>query len=320
MKEIGGYFEIEFSNIKLGDIHPNAIKLNTARNCLEYILLANRYKKIFVPFYTCDVVLEPIIKHNLAYEFYRIDKNFEPLNVPVCQPDEAFLYTNYFGVKDQFVIELSDKINNLIIDNSQALFAAPVGSTDTFYSLRKFAGISDGAFLYSKKQINLEIEKTSSAHRVSHLYERKDASATAGYSFFKENDESLSGLPLMAMSDSTRTFLQTYDFEKNKTIRERNFLYLHHELYKINEIDLDISNLNGPLCYPFLTRNLNIRETLAKKGIYVPIYWSKVLDWIDGKDGVEKMLVNKMLPLPVDHRYAPKDLRFLVESLLSNEI
>ena len=320
MKEIGGYFEIEFSNIKLGDIHPNAIKLNTARNCLEYILLANGYKKIFVPFYTCDVVLEPIIKHDLVCEFYQIDKNFEPLNVPVCQPDEAFLYTNYFGIKEQFAAELAGKTNNLIIDNSQALFAAPVSGADTFYSLRKFAGVADGAFLYSKKQINFEIEKTSSAHRVSHLYERKDTNAAAGYGFFKENDASLSGLPLMKMSASTEAFLQTYDFEKNKTTRERNFLYLHHQLREINEIDLNTANINGPLCYPFLNKNLNMREHLIKKGIYIPTFWSNVLLWIDGQDGVEKTMVNDLLPLPVDHRCTPRDLKFLVESLLSNEI
>ena len=40
MKEIGGYFELEYANIKL-NIHANAIKLNTARNCLDYILLVN---------------------------------------------------------------------------------------------------------------------------------------------------------------------------------------------------------------------------------------------------------------------------------------
>lgn len=320
MKEIGGYFEVEFSNIKLGGIHPNAVRLNTARNCLEYVLLANGYRKIFVPFYTCDVVLEPIIKYDLAYEFYPIDKNFEPLELPLCQPDEAFLYTNYFGVKDKFVEDLAATMNNLIVDNSQALFAAPVAEADTFYSLRKFAGVADGAFLYCKKRFDFEIEKTTSAQRVSHLYRRKDLDAASGYDFFKENDASLSGLPITRMSASTEAFLQTYDFEKNKIVRERNFLYLHQRLGAINEINLDVSDLNGPLCYPFLNKNLNVRENLIKEGFFVPVYWSNVLEWIDETAEVEKMLVAEMLPLPIDHRYAPRDLKFLVESLLSMQL
>ena len=55
MKEIGGYFEIEFPDVHSG-IHEKAIKLNTARNCFEYILQANRYSKVYVPYFTCDVV------------------------------------------------------------------------------------------------------------------------------------------------------------------------------------------------------------------------------------------------------------------------
>lgn len=318
MKEIGGYFEIEFSNIKLRGIHDNAIKLNTARNCLEYILLANSYKKIFVPYYTCDVVLEPIIKHKIAYEFYHIDKNLEPVHVPVNNQDEAFLYTNYFGMKERFVAEIAKTTKNLIIDNSQALFAAPIRGIDTFYSLRKFVGVPDGAFLYSTKIIDFQIERTVSADRLSHLYKRKDVSASFGYNSFRENDKSLAGLPLMEMSASTEAFLNTYDFEKNKITRERNFLYLHHKLQKFNEIDIDISSINGPLSYPFLNSDVNIKESLIKKGIYIPTHWFNVFDWLENNVGIEKTLVNNMLPMPIDHRYEIEDLNFLVKSLLND--
>jgi len=63
-----------------------------------------------------------------------------------------------------------------------------------------------------------------------------------------------------------------------------------------------------------------MRETLIKKEIYIPVYWTNVLAWIGEKDGVEKTMVNEMLPLPVDHRHTPLDLKFLAESLLSNEV
>lgn len=319
MKEIGGYFEIEFSNIKLGGVHPNAVRLNTARNCLEYVLLANNYRKVFVPFYTCEVILEPIIKHRLNYEFYRIDENFEPLEMPFCKADEAFLYTNYFGVKDAFVSKLKDKVGNLIIDNSQALFAAPPDDTAAFYSLRKFVGIAGGAFLYSNKRIDFEIESASSANGVSHLYTRKDESASAGYDLFRENDAALSGLPIMKMSASTEAFLQSYDFEKNKLIRERNFLYLHNALQKFNRLALDVSSLNAPLCYPFLADGSPDKQSLAAKKIYIPTYWTNVLEWLNGEDGgIEEKLVKNLLPLPVDQRYGLDDLQFIIENLSSD--
>lgn len=316
MKEIGGYFEIEFSNVNFESIHKDAIRLNTARNCLEYILLANNYKKIFLPYYTCDVVLEPIIKHQISYEFYYIDENLEPLNIPPTGSGEAFLYTNYFGIKDEFCRELAGAKINLIIDNSQALFALPISQKDTFYSLRKFVGVADGAFLYCRKKLASPLEKSSSAERISHLYNRKDINASFGYNTFVENDKSLSGLPIAEMSNSTEAFLKTYDFEKNKITRERNFLYLHHYLQQYNELDIDITHLNAPLCYPFLNKRMAAKSELVSYKIYIPTYWTNVLEWVNTKDAVEQKLVNFLLPLPIDQRYSLEDLHFMIGKLL----
>ena len=57
MSAIGGYFELELN--KQGEYHQDAIRLNTGRNALEYIILANNYKKIYIPYITCAVLLQP---------------------------------------------------------------------------------------------------------------------------------------------------------------------------------------------------------------------------------------------------------------------
>ena len=43
MKEIGGYFELELH--KGGHYHPDALYLNTGRNCFEYICVPKDIKK-----------------------------------------------------------------------------------------------------------------------------------------------------------------------------------------------------------------------------------------------------------------------------------
>ena len=65
MKAIGGYFELELQ--KNEEYHKDALSLNTGRNALEYILKANAYKKIYIPYFTCDVLLQPILKLKLKY-------------------------------------------------------------------------------------------------------------------------------------------------------------------------------------------------------------------------------------------------------------
>lgn len=89
MKAIGGYPSLE---LREGEhFHKSALKLNTARNCFEYILRAKSYRKVYIPFYTCEAILEPLIKNNIEYVFYQIDNNFEPISLPVLKINEAFL-------------------------------------------------------------------------------------------------------------------------------------------------------------------------------------------------------------------------------------
>jgi hypothetical protein len=46
MKSIGGFFSLELSHSTWGERYPKAIKLNSGRSCLEYILIARKYKKV----------------------------------------------------------------------------------------------------------------------------------------------------------------------------------------------------------------------------------------------------------------------------------
>lgn len=103
-KSIGGYFELELpygNALYFGDDY---IELNSARNCLEYLLKFEKFTKIYIPYYTCDAVLEPIKKLEISYEFYDIDDNLEPtFDYKTLKESDVFLYTNYFGVKDLFI-------------------------------------------------------------------------------------------------------------------------------------------------------------------------------------------------------------------------
>lgn len=70
MNAIGGYFELE---LRRGEhYHKDAIRLNTARNCFEYVIRARHYTKVYMPFYTCEVMFEPLQKLNIEFEFYTI--------------------------------------------------------------------------------------------------------------------------------------------------------------------------------------------------------------------------------------------------------
>ncbi|MBN2693425.1 hypothetical protein JXR93_02080 [bacterium] len=311
MKEIGGYFELELKNS--GEYYKDLIALNSARNSLEYILLTKEYKKIYIPYYTCDVILEPIKKLNIEFEYYNIDSNLEPIFNKNLLSNEVFLYTNYFGIKDSFIKKIVKSIKNIIIDNSQAFFSTPIKGIDSFYSARKFFGVSDGAYLHTDKNLNYKIKQDKSYDRMTHLLKRVDLSAMDGYSDFKNSDNSLNNQNIKEMSKLTKKILASIDYTNVISIRQSNFLYLHQKLKDKNELTIEITN-ETPMCYPFLFKSEYLRAELIKNRVYVATYWPNVIE-SSPENSKEYYLAKYLLPLPIDQRYDINDMNMILSIL-----
>lgn len=306
MNEIGGYFGLELKKGK--EYHVGAIKLNTGRNAFEYVLEANNYTKVYIPYYTCDALLQPIIKLKIAYEFYLINKDLEPLfDFRKVKKREAFLYTNYFGLKDKFVLKLYKNCKNLIIDNSQAFFSKPLNNIDTFYTARKFFGVSDGAYLYTKKQLTKKFETDNSLKRSEHLLRRIENSAQDGYPYFLKSDGSLNNLPILKMSKLTQRILESVDYKFVALKRKSNYNFLNQELKSLNLIRLPLGKNQVPMVYPFLTNNASLRNKLTEKNIYTAQYWPNILKWVD-KKALEYKYSSNLIHLPIDQRHETSDL------------
>lgn len=294
---IGGYFELE---LRHGEhYHKDALRLNTARNCFEYILRARKYTKVYIPYYTCEVMLEPLNKCNVAYDFYHINEQLEPVEVFHLEPSEAFLYTNYYGLKQQCVAQLATQYGKqLIVDNAQAFFADPIQGIDTFYSARKFFGVADGAYLYTDAHLDIELEQDQSYARMAHLLKRADIDAEAGYADFRKNDDALCGEPIKKMSRLTEKILCSIDYDKVHSIRRHNYQLFETKLGSSNKIHFILEEGSVPMIYPYWT-NVCIRENLINKRIYTATYWQNVLDWTNVGD-IENILTQMLIPLPIN--------------------
>lgn len=313
-KAIGGYFDLELPDHNQSHLYDNLINLNSARNCLEYILVAKKYSKIYIPYYTCDVILEPVSKLNLTYEFYDVDFNLEPLfDFSKIKHSEVFLYTNYFGIKNRYVDILSRKIpDQIIIDNAQALFSKPVSHIDTFYSPRKFIGVADGGYLHTDTKLNENFEQDKSYNRMSHLLKRIDCSAEEGYSDFCDNDRSLENQPIRKMSTLTERILSGVDFKHIIKKRRENFSFLHEKLKEKNLLNIDFDDDCIPMIYPFRTNDMEIRQKLINERIYCASYWPNVQDWCDENKNAFT-LSKEIIALPIDQRYSIEHMKKILE-------
>lgn len=314
MEEIGGYFELELRKGK--EYHQNAIRLNTGRNAFEYILRAKNYTKVYLPYYTCDVMLEPINKLNLKYNFYPIDSTFNPIfDFSLIKENDVFIYTNYFGICDGQVKIISKKCKNLIIDNSQAFYSKPLPGIDIFYSARKFFGVPDGAYLFIDKKLGEDIEQDYSYDRCEHLLGRVDIDAESFYSSFKKNEKKLINQPIKTMSNLTMHLLQSINYEEVAKTRMNNFSFLNEILREKNTLRFEIEKNAVPMIYPFLIENgVEIKKRLIENKIFVATYWPNISEWCD-KDSFEYYMMPNLLPLPIDQRYDKKELSIISDYL-----
>jgi len=317
MNAIGGYFELELPRGE--EYHKNAIRLNTGRNAFEYLLRAKRYQKVYFPFYTCDVMLEPIKKLNIDYSFYSIDKDFRPVfNYDVIEQNAVFVYTNYFGLCDKIVKEVSKKCKNLIVDNSQAFYSKPQSGVDTFYSPRKFFGVPDGAYFYSDTLIDDSFETDISYQRFEHLLGRIDKNAEEFYLAFKNNDVALSNQPIKLMSKLTQKLLSGIDYQNIAEIRRENFDFLNSQLKVHNQLILNLDNSAIPMVYPFMVSNgEQLKKILIQNRVFVATYWPNIKDWVSD-DSVEMNLFQNLITIPIDQRYCINDLKEIVHLINSN--
>ena len=311
--EIGGYIELETPVCKM---HQGAIRLNSARNCLAYLIEAKGINKILLPDYLCDSIYTTCEKLNVSIAVYPIDTNFEPLWKKINVEEEEYLYlVDYFGqLSDScisYAFEVSD--SRLIIDEVQALFASPKDGIDTLYSPRKFLGVPDGGFLYTDAQLKRSLQQDKSGSRIVHLVGRLEENASAFYQIRQQNDEALDNEPIKRMSKLTKALLGSIDDQLIINSRVENYRTLAAVLDGYNPLNL--TEPSCPFAYPLQVNNgLEIKKQLAKRKIYIPTLWPNVLDNCP-KDSVAYQYSANILPIPCDQRYGYGDMEKILDAL-----
>ena len=312
-KAIGGYFELELPLHP--ELHAEAIALNSGRFCLEYLLRCRKYNKVYVPYFTCETAVEPIIKLGITYEFYHIDKAYRIIDDIKLAEDEALLYTNYWGLQNEYCEILAAKYGKqLILDYTQAFFSNPISGIDTFYSCRKYFGVPDGGYLYTDAIADFEVEQDESYLRMDSLIKRIDLSPEAGYEDFHRVSALFHDMPIRRMSKLTKRLMQSIDYERVAQQRIDNYNTLRAALggreLKYGEV---------PMIFPYESaKGQELRKHLILNKVFVAKYWPNVDEWTEEKS-TERWMANHILPLPIDQRYDKEDMNRLINTIKNYE-
>lgn len=312
MNPIGGYFELELP--LCCEYHGKAIALNTGRNSLEYILRVRGYKRVYLPYYSCEVLLEPFKKLGAEYTFYHINECLELEEDVELKDGEALLCINYFGFKQDYVEKLSAKYGQqLIVDNTQAFYAQPIEGIDTFYSCRKFFGVADGAYLYCDKPLDMELEQDQSWDRMDYLLKRIDLSPQVAYADFRTRSSELRYSPIKTMSNLTHRIMASVDYQQVAQRRRDNYRLLDETLKDKNRISLPLADDAVPMVYPhFEDRGAALRQYLIEHHVFCARYWPSVSDWCCANDK-ENLIAENLVCIPIDQRYGENDMQEILD-------
>lgn len=310
MSAIGGYFELECGNTPL--YYTDGVYLNNCRNGLRYLIRALGIRKIYLPYYSCHVVAEAILKEGCELVKYWLDRDLMP--VGDFRNEDFIIYNNYFGVTGNKVAEMSRLFPNLIVDNAQAFYNESHGRASV-YSPRKFFGLPDGGILRGQDIPSLNLERGNSFGVMSHLLKRFDLGAEAGYKDFAVNDAELDNYPIEEISGLTRALMGNIDYVNVKNRRIENFNYLKNNLPTLFPISMDSTDV--PLVYPLLMEDgSELRDKLIENKVFCARYWPNVLDDTDEKTW-ESFMTRNIVAIPIDQRYGISEMKRIVNIINS---
>ena len=308
-KEIGGYIEFEYFHKKM--LHEIAIKLNSGRSCLEYLIKAKNIKEIYLPYFNCEVIAQTCEKCNVKINYYNIDKKLRPILNNVH--DKWVYLINFYGQISNKEIKSFAKCNKILVDNTHAYFQKPIKNLDTMYSCRKFFGVADGGILYTDAILKEKLKEGFAYDKMQFLMGRLEKSASEFYKDNIQNNNRFATEEMSLMPKMTENILKALDYKRIKNIRTKNFKCLNKQLKTINQ--LEIKNVSGAYAYPLLVENgADIRKKLAQKKIYIPCLWPNVLEETN-KDSLEYNFANNILPIPCDQRYSYNEMLIICKEI-----
>ncbi len=324
MKEYGGYIQLDTYYGQ--EYYPDLLPLSSGRAALRLLIRTNGIKKLFLPDLCCSSVWEACEEEGISWEFYPVNHQFHPNFHQTLEEDEWLLLVNLYGLlSDETIRRITRQFPRVIADYTHAFFQRPLKDVPTLYSCRKFFGVPDGSYL-SPGSLSLSLAKACQTLPVDHSYERMhfllgrfEAPASLFYPEYASNNERFTQDPPRQMSKLTHNLLRAIDYEEAGRRRNQNFSYLHEKLGHINRLPLPI--IPNPYTYPFWYREDSpsgswLREQLIQQKIYIPVLWPEILKLCPTDSFAHQAALN-ILPLPVDQRYTPEDMKEIVKILFA---
>jgi hypothetical protein len=292
-------------------------------------------KKILLPAYLCESVLQPVRACGLDYEYYPVDENL------VAHPDppkgSAVLLIHYFGWLNPSTKALRDDAGDLFIlieDMTQAVFSSwnlmKGGQSLLFFSLRKLGPVPLGGWFSRVEKlppadpmyIGLFWKSVAARlYKFNYLRIKTEVDVRAEHIYlelFQAVESSFDrSCVAYALDDKARDLIFGIDWANAAAIRRNNWNHLHVNLEDLlMPFHEDLADGVVPLGYVVhCSEREKLRRGLQNARIFCPVHWPLPEDLDARRFPISTMLSNSLMTIPIDQRNGPEDMEYIAQTV-----
>jgi dTDP-4-amino-4,6-dideoxygalactose transaminase len=367
ISEIGGEFSIAPTQIcwksRLGKSdpffsgEPKPFLLADGRAALRLIftqvIKPSVGDEMLLPAYLFDELLEPFRESRATIRFYKINRDLtldlEDIKTKINPRTKILYLIHYFGFPQPLksLTEIKEKYPDCVIieDLAQAFLSAWLDSSlgrfgdFGFNTFRKVVGVTAGSMLWSKKPIQLKLQKYQFknlllndtrylAMNLKNLYLKSHIIPKSWYlGLFGFTDSIIDENKLCCeMSWLSKRLIRSYDYPEIIAIRRRNFAYLldHWHFKTVQPLFKELPASVCPLGFFVLSQNRDVlRKELSKRNIYCPIHWTdhpKTPHAMSPSISREEFpisweLAGNIMMIPTDQRYGQREMQYILDKV-----
>lgn len=337
-KKYGGDFELDINwlsntNNLFFSALPNLLFFDTGRSALLNILRNISHKKVLLPNYICQSIVDVFLSLGAEIEYFSVNQdmtiNLQDLSNKICSGFDVLFFVNYFGHIQSLPVlskvqDMAKKYNITIIeDTTHSIFSQKFTIGDyCIASLRKWFALPDGAVAYSfsnkmkdysENNINAEFSNIRKQAMELKFSAIKNKSNDESYlKYFQRAEKCIENQQnIYTISDYSLNILKFYKYELMKKKRRDNFLYLEQNIKndKIRKI-IKYDSSNVYLFYPIYIRDReNFRQYLFENNIFCPVHWPLIQQTEKNIKYYPYDFQKNIISLIVDQRYTQDDMQ-----------
>ncbi|MDA0979100.1 MAG: hypothetical protein O3B72_11110 [Proteobacteria bacterium] len=335
-RAIGGFFPLESglqrppeaSYLDTWGIPEDHPAFHNLRGAFRFLLETLKPARVWLPGYICSAMRDAVIAAGMKPGWYAVNEQLSPdieTLSGLLAPGDLCLAVDYFGrtPETEFLEYVSEHPEVVWVeDRAQAMLPERSWGDYLLYSPRKLLGVPDGGLVTggdTDRPVELSAPELTrlddlafmdaSRHRLEDVAETDNATWYGEYL-----DAEASMAPgFHKISRLAWETLQKADAAFHARCRHANFRTLYRQLGD-QALLRDESPAYVPFGFPLVVEDAGaLSRRLAAKRVFAPRYWPDMPG--ESETGAAKFLYEKVIVLPVDHRYGDEEMEGLAATV-----